>query len=219
MSAGATIKLRRDTAQAWHDSNPIIASGEPGLETDTNLIKYGNGVTHWRDLPYANLEPAAVTTSIVPAANTALSLGAPDAPWGELYLSGNSIYLGDVILSSEGSTLYVNGAPMPDFSTAMVDRGADNNNWNLITTMGVYTVNRTSWSGVTGAPLDSQIFKGTLEVTATTNNVDTAISQIYYPAQTNNDPAVQFTRSNWNGGWTNWFKMLNDKQVVSGGLF
>lgn len=49
----AKIKLRRDTAQNWHDVNPILAQGEPGLETDTRKIKYGDGTTHWNLLDYA----------------------------------------------------------------------------------------------------------------------------------------------------------------------
>ena len=50
----STIKLRRGLKQAWLDAHPIVLQvGEPGLETDTNKIKYGDGVTEWRDLPYA----------------------------------------------------------------------------------------------------------------------------------------------------------------------
>jgi hypothetical protein len=48
------IKLRRDTAASWISANPILSGGEPGLETDTARIKYGDGVTKWRDLDYAN---------------------------------------------------------------------------------------------------------------------------------------------------------------------
>jgi hypothetical protein len=47
------IKLRRDTAANWVDANPILAAGEPGLETDTGKIKYGDGVTAWSSLAHA----------------------------------------------------------------------------------------------------------------------------------------------------------------------
>ena len=47
------IKLRRDTAANWLTANPILAAGEPGLETDTGKIKYGDGVTAYADLPHA----------------------------------------------------------------------------------------------------------------------------------------------------------------------
>ena len=48
------IQLRRDTAANWTSANPVLASGEPGLETDTGKIKYGNGSTAWNLLPYAS---------------------------------------------------------------------------------------------------------------------------------------------------------------------
>jgi hypothetical protein len=47
------IKLRRDTAANWTTENPILAEGEPGLETDTGKIKYGDGTTAWVSLDYA----------------------------------------------------------------------------------------------------------------------------------------------------------------------
>ena len=47
------IKLRRDTAANWTSANPKLALGEPGLETDTLKIKYGNGTDRWNILQYA----------------------------------------------------------------------------------------------------------------------------------------------------------------------
>jgi hypothetical protein len=46
------IKLRRDTAANWTEANPILAAGEPGLESDTGKIKYGDGETAWASLDY-----------------------------------------------------------------------------------------------------------------------------------------------------------------------
>jgi hypothetical protein len=218
-SAGATIKLRRDTAANWAAANPILALAEPGLEIDTNSIKYGNGITPWNSLPYAGVPLSAVSENIVPSSNETVTLGTEEQRFGELYLSGNSIYLGNVVLSASGSTFLVNGEPLPDFDSVMTNRGADANNWDTITTMGLYTVNRTSWAGTTGTPLDSQIFVGTLEVMAASTDTDTAITQIFYPGITNSNPAIQFNRSNWNGTWTAWYRILNQEQIVSGGLF
>ncbi len=48
------IQLRRDSAANWTATNPILAQGEPGLETDTNKVKYGNGTTAWNLLDYAS---------------------------------------------------------------------------------------------------------------------------------------------------------------------
>lgn len=48
----AKIKLRRDTAANWTSTNPVLAAGEPGYETDTRKIKYGDGTTAWTSLGY-----------------------------------------------------------------------------------------------------------------------------------------------------------------------
>jgi len=48
------IKFRRDTSGNWTASDPILADGEPGLETDTRKLKYGNGTSTWTVLPYAS---------------------------------------------------------------------------------------------------------------------------------------------------------------------
>lgn len=48
------IQLRRDTAANWTRVNPVLEDGEPGLEIDTNRVKYGDGNTTWANLAYAS---------------------------------------------------------------------------------------------------------------------------------------------------------------------
>ena len=50
------IQLRRDISINWLSVNPILASGEVGLELDTNKFKFGDGVTRWASLPYPTWE-------------------------------------------------------------------------------------------------------------------------------------------------------------------
>jgi hypothetical protein len=52
MPAQTVIKFRRDTAANWTSVNPVLAAGEAGLETDTGLLKYGNGTSTWTALSY-----------------------------------------------------------------------------------------------------------------------------------------------------------------------
>ena len=49
------IQVRRDTASAWTSANPTLASGELGLETDTDKLKLGDGSTAWTSLGYYTL--------------------------------------------------------------------------------------------------------------------------------------------------------------------
>lgn len=46
------IILRRGVASLWESRNPVLASGEVGVTTDTHKIKVGDGSTHWVDLPH-----------------------------------------------------------------------------------------------------------------------------------------------------------------------
>ena len=47
------IQYRRDTASNWTSEDPVLASGEPGYETDTGKEKVGDGSTAWTSLAYA----------------------------------------------------------------------------------------------------------------------------------------------------------------------
>jgi hypothetical protein len=46
------IQIRRGTAATWTSQNPILASGEFGVESDTLKMKFGDGTTVWTGLPY-----------------------------------------------------------------------------------------------------------------------------------------------------------------------
>lgn len=48
------IVLRNDLAANWTSNNPILLSGELGIETDTGYFKIGDGGHNWNDLTYAN---------------------------------------------------------------------------------------------------------------------------------------------------------------------
>ena len=60
------IQLRRDSALGWSTNNPILASGEIGIELSPTpaeivLCKVGDGITAWNSLPYQN-EAISVAT-------------------------------------------------------------------------------------------------------------------------------------------------------------
>ena len=51
----ATLIIRNATAAEWAEKNPKLAKGELGAETDTYLMKMGDGVNDYNDLPYLGL--------------------------------------------------------------------------------------------------------------------------------------------------------------------
>lgn len=55
MPRDTLIQNRRGTAAQWAAANPILAVGEPGYETDTGVLKIGDGVTAYNSLfPVSN---------------------------------------------------------------------------------------------------------------------------------------------------------------------
>ena len=56
----AQIQMRRDTAANWTSEDPTLASGEWGLETDTDKMKIGDGSTSWSSLDYRYQQLEAV---------------------------------------------------------------------------------------------------------------------------------------------------------------
>lgn len=53
MAGNTRMQQRRATKAVWDASGYVLDPGELGVETDTGIIKFGNGVTAWVDLPAA----------------------------------------------------------------------------------------------------------------------------------------------------------------------
>ena len=97
------------------------------------------------------------------------------------------------------------------------DRGNDMNDWNTLTVMGVYLINRDSWTGTSNTPLNTLNFTGQLEVINTGN---VSITQNYRPYDNATGPNVFWTRSKYSASaWTTWVKIINGSEVMDGGSF
>jgi hypothetical protein len=55
------MQVRRDTATNWTSSNPTLASGEIGFETNTGKFKIGTGSATWGSLDYFGTDANVVT--------------------------------------------------------------------------------------------------------------------------------------------------------------
>jgi len=67
-------------------------------------------------LTSSNLSPVA--QDLIPISNSLYSLGSPTNKWKDLYVSTGSIYIGNVVLSTSGSTLYADVQPIVTLNTA-----------------------------------------------------------------------------------------------------
>ena len=90
------VRLRRGTAN--QHSSFTGALGEVTVDTSTNTLRVHDGVTAGGHI-LAKLDDIAadflsISSDVIPAANNTYSLGSPDKVWKNLYLSGNTIYLG-----------------------------------------------------------------------------------------------------------------------------
>ena len=55
------IRFQRGRSDRWAELNPVLGAGEPGVETDTGLLKIGDGYTPWNDLSVFPNEPYVVS--------------------------------------------------------------------------------------------------------------------------------------------------------------
>jgi hypothetical protein len=69
-----SIQVRRDIATSWTSTDPTLAEGELGLETDTGKLKIGDGTSSWKSLTYLSdsVEPLAL---IVQGSNYGYTIG------------------------------------------------------------------------------------------------------------------------------------------------
>ena len=148
------IQLRRDLAASWTSSNPILAQGEPGLETDTGKIKYGNGTTHWADLDYAasggvvdgNLDVGRATQGSITTLNFNAGTNYGYMSHDVITRSNGNLYLaGGFYSSTANNDGYTNEAPL----LTKVDASG-----NVIVSKFIYETSQYSWSHAAGVTVN-----------------------------------------------------------------
>jgi Major tropism determinant N-terminal domain len=57
------LQLKRATTARWASLDPILASGEIGIDITLWQLKIGDGTTHWSSLPYYGIGATGATGS------------------------------------------------------------------------------------------------------------------------------------------------------------
>lgn len=70
MAANGRIRPRGDTAANWTAANPVLATREFAIETDTRKVKFGDGTTAWAGLAYLTSAAAGYSVATVAASYT-----------------------------------------------------------------------------------------------------------------------------------------------------
>jgi len=73
MPVQTQLQQRRGTAASWTSTNPTLAAGEIGFESDTGKIKIGTGSTAWNALAYTASSTAVTYLFNATAAQTTFS--------------------------------------------------------------------------------------------------------------------------------------------------
>lgn len=68
-STSLKLLVKRATAELWEEDNPILNSGELGLETDTGYVKIGKGNT-WSNTPYLIKPTQSMPSGIIIPGNS-----------------------------------------------------------------------------------------------------------------------------------------------------
>ena len=81
----ARIQLKKDTSVAWRINNPVLLDGEAGYESDTNLMKVGDGIHRWLELDYTNSGATAIASTANYAINAGALGGTSAADWAKKF--------------------------------------------------------------------------------------------------------------------------------------
>ena len=117
MAVQTQIQTRRGTAATWTSTNPTLAAGEIGYETDTGKFKIGDGTTAWASLAY-NLNGGVSTSggsTITVASGTTVPLTIQNNG------TGNSFRVNDV--ASDTTPFIIDAAGLVGIGTTAIESG------------------------------------------------------------------------------------------------
>ncbi len=97
MPVQTQMQVRRGTASSWTSTNPTLAAGELGFETDTGKFKIGTGSSTWTALSYAGGGQNTLTTYQYTATAVTLTISSLDVS-GSRTTMKSSVVLMDAAL-------------------------------------------------------------------------------------------------------------------------
>jgi hypothetical protein len=186
------FQVRRDTSNNWSNSNPTLASGEIGFESNTNKLKIGNGSNTWNTLGY--IAGGILDFDNVSSVNAAtISFSATHIRTAGYYTTGDEGGANYTRYSTNGSTpahggyITSNGGQyvweIVGIDVNVHQFGAYNNQTNATTTTSAiqsainYVLSRTSGKGGTVRFLDGNYLLDN-EISITTSSSLTTIDSL-----------------------------------------
>ena len=205
------LTLANSTPSTSTTTGALQVAGGAGIQG--NLFVGGN-LTVAGTVTFQNTIVATTTETVTGVEVVAGNLVANSGVASTSTTTGALVVQGGVGISGNLNI----GGSVSGINNAYLDRGVDLNDWNTVTTMGVYLVNRSSWSGTSNTPLNSMNFYGALDVI---NSGNVSITQNYrpYDSSSTSSKNVYWTRSKFNSTWTGWVEIINGAEALDGGSF
>ena len=139
------IRLRRGTENQWKNTNPILANGELGIETDTGKFKIGDGTSGWNALFYQGVPSDIIDISTVQKGGTVVGTSSENT--AILPVGANGAILG--VSTGDPTTVGWVTYTLDSLSDAVVTSPTTGNllrfngtNWVNVTDVQVLTDNR-----------------------------------------------------------------------------
>ena len=165
MPVQTQIQVRRSTAATWTSTNPTLAAGEIGFETDTGKFKIGTGSSTWTALSYAGGgSQATFNTFQYTATSGQTTFSGADANGNTLAYTAGSIqvYLNGALLVNTSDYTASNG------TSVVLGTGAVTGDSLTVIALGTFTVS-------TDIPKSTLTDKGSI-VTATAASTPSNLS-------------------------------------------
>ena len=120
MAVQTQIQVRRGTAATWTSTNPTLAAGEIGFETDTGKMKIGDGASVWTGLNYIGAANSIAYVYVATAGQTTFS-GADSNSLTLAYTVGaEQVYLNGALLVRGSDYTATNGTSIVLATGALV---------------------------------------------------------------------------------------------------
>ena len=121
MPAQTQIQTRRGTAASWTSTNPTLAAGEIGFESDTGKFKIGNGSIAWTSLAYSAGATAVTYLFNATAAQTTFSGADANGLTLAYTVGAEQVYLNGALLVRGSDYTASNGTSIVLASGALVN--------------------------------------------------------------------------------------------------